>query len=229
MQIRQADDRGYFDHGWLQTRHTFSFGNYVDPEHMGFRSLCVINEDHIKPGTGFGTHPHHDMEIITWMISGALEHSDSMGNTQALHAGQVQRMTAGSGITHSEKVPDSNEHTHLLQIWIHPERKGLTPSYEDVTVDEAFVRNRWGVIAAPSGGLTTIQQDAVMSAARMSVGTSLPVSIAPIRFGWLQVVQGELTLAGQHLGSGDGCSMAGPFTEQLVAQAESEVLFFDLS
>ncbi len=229
MQVRRANERGYFDHGWLRTRHTFSFGNYVDPDHMGFRALRVINEDHIDPGTGFGTHPHRDMEIITWMITGTLEHSDSMGNTQALRAGQIQRMTAGTGITHSEKVPESDEPTHLLQIWILPERKGLEPSYEDVTVDEDHVRDRWGVIAAPVGGLTTIHQDAVLSAARMSVGVSLPVSLDAERYGWLQVVRGNVVLAGQELSAGDGCSMSGPFEEHLVSHTESEILFFDLS
>src|SRR6516162_3918531 len=162
IRIRKAADRGHFNHGWLDTYHTFSFADFYDPTHMSFRSLRVINDDRVQPGQGFGMHGHRDMEIVTYVLDGALEHRDSMGNGSIIHAGELQHMTAGTGVRHSEFNPSETEWVHLYQIWLLPERKGLTPSYEQIAVDEAQKRGRFRLVASPEPipGALTIRQDA---------------------------------------------------------------------
>lgn len=226
--VRPAGQRGRFDHGWLQTAHTFSFARYHDPAHMGFRALRVINEDVIAPDTGFGTHPHQDMEILTWVVSGALEHRDSMGHAEVLRAGMVQRMTAGTGLTHSEANPDPDTPTHLLQIWLLPSQRGRTPSYQDAVVDDAVVRGRWGVIAAREGGVVHLPQGDRLLAARLDAGGSLPVACAADRHLWLQVVRGAVVLGDLELAAGDGVRASGPVDVPLAAREDAELLLFDL-
>ena len=173
IQVRKAAERGHFDHGWLDTYHTFSFGDYYDPAHMGFRSLRVINDDRVQPGQGFGMHGHRDMEIVTYVLDGALQHKDSMGNGSIIRAGELQRMTAGTGVRHSEFNPSDKEWVHLYQIWLLPERKGLKPSYEELAVGEEEKRGRFRLVASPDGadGSLTIHQDARLYLASLSART----------------------------------------------------------
>src|SRR5437016_6639477 len=175
LKVRHSSERGHFDHGWLNTYHTFSFADYFDPKQMGFRSLRVINEDRVAPGQGFGTHGHRDMEIVTVVLSGALEHRDSLGNGEVLRPGEVQRMTAGTGIRHSEFNPSSAEPVHLYQIWLLPERAGLTPGYEQKAFPDADKHNRWRVVASRDArdGSLTIHQDATISLAKLDAGQDL--------------------------------------------------------
>lgn len=226
--IRHADARGHADHGWLRTWHTFSFAGYHDPAHMGFRDLRVINEDVVAPDSGFGKHPHRDMEILTWVLSGALDHRDSMGNAGSIRAGEVQRMSAGTGVFHSEMNSDPDTPVHLLQIWLHPDRPGHEPSYEQAVVDDARVRNRWGVIAAREGGLVAMHQDSRLLAARLDAGAELPLAAAPGRHLWLQVALGAVAVDGRELVAGDGLSASAPYAGSLVAREASELLLFDL-
>lgn len=190
--IRRAGERGFFDHGWLRTWHSFSFGGYHDPQQMGFRSLRVINEDVIAGGTGFPRHPHRNMEILTYVISGAIEHIDSAGNRSVVGAGEVQRMSAGSGIYHSEANASATDDLHLLQIWIQPARAGITPGYEQKRFDVAGQMGKWQRIASPDGrdGSLTIHQDAHLHAIRLLPGQSADQVIAENRGAWLQVVSG---------------------------------------
>ena len=176
IQVRKAAERGHFDHGWLDTYHTFSFGDYSDLAHMGFRSLRVINDDRVAPGQGFGMHGHRDMEIVTYVLDGALEHRDSLGNGSIIKAGELQRMTAGTGVRHSEFNPSDTEWVHLYQIWLLPERKGLKPSYEQLALGEEDRRGRFRLVASPDGadGSLTIQQDARLYLASLSPGVACP-------------------------------------------------------
>ena len=231
IRIRKADERGQFDHGWLDTRHTFSFADYRDPNHMGFRSLRVINEDRVAPGQGFGMHGHRDMEIVTYVLAGALEHRDSMGNGEVLRPGELQRMSAGTGIRHSEFNPSQTEWVHLYQIWLLPREKGLRPSYEQKAFAEDERRGVLRVVASPDGeaGSLTIQQDARLYLATLSAGQSLTHRLAPGRHAWLQLLRGEAALNGQALAAGDGAAISDEHALAVAAHGEAEVLLFDLA
>lgn len=226
--IRRADERGHADHGWLNTYHTFSFADYHDPDFMGFRSLRVINEDRVKPGAGFGTHAHRDMEIISYVLEGTLAHRDSMGTGSLIKPGEVQRMSAGTGVMHSEMNPSPEEGVHFLQIWILPERRGIQPGYEQKKFGDEERRGALRLVASRDGrdGSVTIHQDAALYNAIVD-GTAVRHEFAQGRYGWLQVVRGEVTLNGQTLNAGDGAAIA---NEQSVAIAgHGEVLLFDLN
>lgn len=229
--LRDAEARGRFDHGWLRTAHTFSFGDYFHPDHMGFRALRVINEDHIAPGEGFPMHAHHDMEILTYVVRGALEHEDSLGNGSVIRAGDVQRMTAGTGVKHSEHNPSDREECHLLQIWLLPEERGFEPSYEQITIDPGHKHNRLGVIASPDGqdGSLTWRQDAVLHASCFDAGYGEDLQIAPGRFGWVQVISGRLRVNDKPAGPGDGCAISNQKLLNFTAETDAEFLFFDLA
>jgi redox-sensitive bicupin YhaK (pirin superfamily) len=230
IQVREARERGHFNHGWLDTFHTFSFGDYYDPNFMGFRSLRVINDDRVQPSQGFGMHGHRDMEIVTYVLDGALEHKDSMGNGSVLRAGQLQRMTAGTGIRHSEFNPSDKEWVHLYQIWLLPERKGLKPSYEELAPSEAEKRGRLRLVAAPDGGdgSLTIHQDARLYLASLSPGESVVHDLERGRAAWLQVLRGSVSVLGHVLSAGAGVAVTDEKTIGVQAVAGSEVLLFDL-
>jgi redox-sensitive bicupin YhaK (pirin superfamily) len=221
--LRKSADRGHFDHGWLNTYHTFSFGDYYDPQHERFRSLRVINEDWVHPRGGFGTHPHRDMEIITYVLEGALEHHDSMGNGSVIRPGEVQSMTAGTGITHSERNASADESVHLLQIWIMPDRRGLEPSYQQRELREAPVVDGWQLL-----GSLLIHQDVNLWSTKLAAGQKVRHASAAGRYGWVQVVRGTLTLNGLEMAAGDGAALSDERTAELTAAAEAEVLLFDL-
>ncbi len=229
IRLRKAKDRGHANHGWLDSWHTFSFADYHDPRHMGFSVLRVINEDFVAPGQGFPTHPHRDMEIITWILEGALEHKDSLGTGSVIHPGEAQRMSAGTGIRHSEFNHSKSETVHLLQIWILPNRQGVTPSYEQKSIAPAELDNRLRLVASPDGqdGSVTIHQDARLYATRMK-NTDVTHALAPGRRAWLQVVRGELTLNGRKLIAGDGAGIENESRLTLAANGTAEALLFDL-
>ena len=231
--IRPADERGHADHGWLDTRHTFSFADYHDERFMGFGPLRVINEDRVKPGQGFGTHSHRDMEILSYVLEGALEHRDSMGNGSVIHPGDVQRMSAGTGVQHSERNPQRDQPVHFLQIWLIPGQQGLPPSYEQRAYPEAERRGRLRVVASPDGreGSVTIHQDATLSVALLADGVPVRHELAPGRMAWVQLARGALTLDGRSLRAGDGAAVTGERALELAGQGteEAEVLVFDLA
>lgn len=229
--VRKAEDRGQANYGWLRTFHTFSFSDYYDPHHMRFRTLRVMNEDFVAPNQGFGTHPHHDMEIITYVLEGSIAHRDSMGNTEVLRAGEFQRMTAGSGITHSEFNASSTDTLHLYQIWIFPDQKGLTPSYEQKAFPVADRTNRWQLVASPSAeaGSLTIHQDAKVYLANLTKEQSLSFSLAPSRHAWLQVLRGEVQLGEHTLSASDGAAISEQDSLKLVSLQDSELMLFDLA
>jgi redox-sensitive bicupin YhaK (pirin superfamily) len=231
LTIRRGPDRGHFDHGWLDTFHTFSFADYHDAAHMGFRALRVINEDRVAPGRGFGIHPHHDMEIITWVLEGALEHKDSMGNGSLIVPGEVQRMSAGTGVLHSEMNPSAHEAVHLLQIWIRPDKHGVEPGYAQKAFPRAERLNRLRLVVSPDGrdGSIPIHQDASLHAAILDKGKTLHAEVLPGRHAWLQVARGEIDLNGAHLVAGDGASTSTPGSIDLLASKEAEILLFDLA
>lgn len=230
LRIRRANDRGHFDHGWLETYHTFSFGEYIDREFMYFRTLRVLNEDWIQPGQGFGTHPHRDMEIITIVVSGALEHKDSLGNGSIIRPGEVQCMSAGTGILHSEFNPSQADIVHLLQIWIVPERNGLTPDYEQKSNDIAAKKGRFCLVASPdsSDGTVTIHQDVSLFLSLISPGETMTFELAENRHAWIQVVRGSLTFNETSLKAGDGAAISAESALNLTGKEESELLLFDL-
>ena len=229
--LRPSDQRGHADHGWLRTWHTFSFADYRDPDHMGFRKLRVINEDRIAGGGGFGRHPHRDMEIVTYMIAGALEHSDSLGHREVLRAGEVQRMTAGAGIAHSEMNASPDEEAHLLQIWIHPDRLGREPGYEQRAFAAADKANRLCPLVSPDGrdGSLRIHQDAVINAGVLDSGHTLRHALAAGRHSWVQLIRGKLELNGAPLAAGDGAALSGGGELALTALSTVELLTFDLA
>lgn len=229
--VRPRDERGHFDHGWLDTRHTFSFAEYFDPDHMGFRSLRVINEDRVQPGQGFGTHPHRDMEIVTYVLDGALAHRDSMGNGSVIRPGDVQRMTAGTGITHSEFNHSNDAPVHFLQIWIVPDRRGLTPSYEQKTIPAEATAGRLCAVASQDGGdgSVTINQDATLYTAVLAPGQAVTHAFAPGRHGWLQVARGQVALDGRSLAAGDGAAISGEKAVTVSGESAAEILLFDLA
>lgn len=230
MTLRKAEDRGHADHGWLDSYHTFSFAGYYDPAHMGFRSLRVINDDKIAPGAGFGTHPHRDMEIITYVLNGALQHKDSMGNGRIIHPGEVQYMAAGTGVQHSEFNPSDRETVHLLQIWIQPDCKGAKPRYEEKTLAEAK-SGALHLIASKTGrgGSIQINQDTDLYVAKLNSGDRITQELRPKRHAWLQVAEGEVTLNGQRLKAGDAAAFSDEPHIELAASQNSQVLLFDLN
>ncbi len=229
--LRRSNERGHVDHGWLDTYHTFSFADYHDPRHMGFRALRVINEDRVEAGQGFGTHPHRDMEIITYVVSGALEHRDSMGNGSVIRPHDVQRMTAGTGVTHSEKNPSKTEPVHLLQIWILPEKAGLKPGYEEKRVPAEEKRGKWKLVGSRGGrdGSVTIHQDVDLWATLLAKDEVVKHTVKPDRHAWLQVVKGAIDLNGKALKAGDGLSASGAQELVVTAGADAELLLFDLA
>jgi len=228
--VRQASERGVADFGWLDSRHTFSFGHYHDPQYMGFGPLRVINEDRVKPGRGFDTHGHRDMEIISYVLSGALLHQDSMGNGSTIRPGDVQRMSAGTGVHHSEFNASDTEDVHFLQIWIEPEQQGLQPGYEQKKFDAADKHNQLRLVGSRTGrdGSVTIHQDVDLYASLLEPGASLTHAFAADRKGWLQVAGGELQVNGQLLVAGDGLALQDPQALHIVAASAAEILLFDM-
>jgi len=231
ISVRKAADRGSVDLGWLDSRHSFSFGSYYDPEHMGYGSLRVINEDRVQPGQGFGTHGHRDMEIISYVISGSLEHRDSMGNGSVIRPGDVQRMSAGTGVQHSEYNHSATDMVHFLQIWILPERNGLVPGYEQkhFTIDDR--RNRLRLVATRDGrdGSLVVHQDADLYASVLNDGSRVEHRLAPGRKAWIQVIAGSLDIGDARLDAGDGAALAGTERLALTALGETEFLLFDMA
>lgn len=228
--IRRSDERGHADRGWLKSYHTFSFDEYHDPAHMGFRVLRVLNEDWLAPGRGIDTHPHRDMEIVTYVLEGALAHRDSLGNTEILKAGELQRMSAGTGILHSEFNASPTESVHIYQIWILPERRGVTPSYEQKMFDRAERKNRFQLVASPDGSASSLRigQDARLWLADLDAGQTLALPVAAGRSAWLQVLRGSVVLGQGALATGDGVAIGGFEAAELRAEAASEVMLFDL-
>ena len=231
FRIRKSTDRGHADHGWLKSWHTFSFSSYQDSQHMQFRALRVMNEDQVAPGQGFGTHPHNDMEIVTYILSGELEHRDSMGHGEILQAGEFQRMTAGTGVTHSEFNPSATEPVHLYQIWLYPERKGLMPDYEQKRFSPEDRLNRFQLVASPdpNNGSLMIHQNARILLGDIRAAQSLSYGISADRHVWLQVLRGEITINGVHLHSGDGLAVSDEPSLTLEGVADSELMLFDLA
>ncbi|HXJ56179.1 MAG TPA: pirin family protein [Verrucomicrobiae bacterium] len=231
LKIRPAQERGHANHGWLDAHHTFSFANYHDPRWMGFRSLRVINDDTIAGGGGFGTHPHRDMEIITYILRGALQHRDSMGHEAVLKAGDVQRISAGTGISHSEVNYSPIEPVHLLQIWIQPERSGVKPAYAERSFGQGTAHPGLTLVASHGGrdGSISIHQDADVWLGRLAKGATVTQSLGPERHAWLQVAEGELQLNGQTLSTGDGAAVSRESALTLTATKPSQVLLFDLN
>jgi quercetin 2,3-dioxygenase len=229
--IRKSAERGHFDFGWLDTYHTFSFDQYHDPEHMHWRSLRVINEDRVLPAHGFPTHSHRDMEIITYILAGALEHRDSMGNGSVIRPGDVQRMTAGRGVSHSEFNPSAAEPVHLLQIWILPQSHGLPPSYEEKHFSDDERRGRLRLIASSDGrdGSVTIHQDAQVYATVLDAGQIAVHSLDQHRYAWMQVARGTIRLAEAELKQGDGAAISQESELVITAHDQAEVLLFDLA
>ena len=231
IQIRKANERGKVNMGWLDSKHTFSFGHYFDPDHMGFGNLRVINEDRVQPGKGFGTHGHQDMEIISYVIDGALEHRDSMQNGSVIRPGDVQRMTAGTGVQHSEFNHSGDDLVHFLQIWILPERPGLEPGYEEKRFEREEKLDQLRLVGSRDGrnGSVTIHQNVDLYAGLLSEGTELTHVFATGRSGWLQVVRGDVTLDGQALTAGDGAAITDLEQATVIAASEAEVLLFDMA
>jgi quercetin 2,3-dioxygenase len=229
--LRKSDDRGHANHGWLDSYHSFSFANYYDPAHQNFRHLRVINEDRIAAGGGFPMHSHRDMEIITYVVSGSLAHKDSLGNAATIGAGGVQRFSAGTGVTHSEFNPSATEPTHILQIWILPDRQGLTPSYEQKVFALDPKHQGWQPIAAPDAaqGAVAIHQNVQLLATVLSPGTQRQYELGPDRHAWVQVVRGDLTLNDTQMHAGDGAAVSTEKLLTLTATTEAEVLLFDLA
>jgi hypothetical protein len=228
--VRRAAERGHGDHGWLDTWHTFSFADYYDPRFMGFRVLRVINEDTVAPGGGFPTHGHRDMEIISYVLEGGLEHRDSLGTGSVIRPGDVQRMSAGTGVRHSEFNASSAEPVHFLQIWIEPARAGIAPGYEQKAFSEADKRGRLRLVASPDGadGSVTIHQDARVYATRLGAGETVEHKLAPGRHAWVQVARGALTAGGKRLEHGDGAAITGETSVTLTGEQDAEAILFDL-
>ena len=228
---RPAEARGRADFGWLDSRHSFSFGEYYDPQHMGFRALRVINEDRVKPGYGFGTHPHRDMEIISYVLDGALAHRDSMGTGSVITPGDVQRMSAGTGVLHSEMNPSQAESVHFLQIWLLPEQRGIEPSYEQKRFELSDKQGRLRLVGSRDArdGAVTIHQDVDLYAGVFRAGDTTHFAMRPGRHAWLQVARGALTVNGEPLAQGDGAAASEETALDLAFTADSEVLVFDLA
>jgi len=228
--LRRSQERGYADHGWLKSYHSFSFAGYYDPAHMGWGNLRVINEDRIAPGTGFGTHGHRDMEIISYVLQGELAHQDSMGNVKGIPPGEVQRMSAGRGVMHSEFNHAPNQTTHFLQIWIEPNVTGIAPSYEQKAFAEADKRGQLRLVASPDGanGSVTIHADAALYAGLFDGDETAELALNPARRGYVHLVRGELEVNGQRLQAGDAALLQGESQVTLANGHDAEVLVFDL-
>jgi len=231
LTIRRANERGHADHGWLNSHHTFSFADYYDPAHMGFRPLRVINDDRVAPGQGFGTHPHRDMEIFSYVLEGALQHKDSIGNGSLLKPGQIQLMSAGRGVTHSEFNPSRDEPLHFLQIWIQPRERGLAPSYTEWRPKPAQANAPKVLVISPDGreDSATIHQDAEVYRIRLQPGQTVTHELKPGRGAWLQIAEGALACNGVALTTGDGASTEEPGTLKLIGSQPAEALLFDLA
>lgn len=231
IQVRHSQERGFADHGWLKTYHTFSFADYYSPRHMGYRTLRVINEDRIAGGTGFGSHPHRDMEIISYVVEGGLKHKDSMGTESIILPGEVQRMSAGSGVVHSEYNRFEEQLTHFFQIWIQPKKSGGDPSYAQKSFAKELASQSLTHVISPEGekDSLSIGQDADMFVGKLSQGESLKYTLRPGRGLWLQMVKGHLKVLGEELRSGDGAAVEKEETLSLKAEEESEFLLFDLA
>ena len=230
LEVRKSEERGNANHGWLQSKHTFSFGDYRDPKHVGFGPLLVINEDRVAPGQGFGTHGHRDMEIISYVLEGALEHKDSLGTGSVLHYGDVQRMSAGSGVRHSEFNGSASEQVHFLQIWIEPNVKGIPPSYEEKHFAPETKQGKLRLVASSDGreGSVLIHQDAAIYAAILNGADSVEHSLAAGRTGYVHVVRGQVTVNGTALSGGDALKISAEAAIHLTLAEAAEVLVFDL-
>ena len=231
LSFRLGKDRGKTQIGWLYSRHSFSFGRYYDPDKMGFRALRVINDDVISPGTGFGEHGHDNMEILTWVVQGVLRHGDSLGHSEQLKPGELQAMSAGSGIRHSEYNDSKTEPVRLLQIWIEPAAQNTEPRYDQKRFDEAGRHNRWQTLASGRGadGALPIGQDAEMRVANLDTGASVNVVVTANRHGYVQVVTGSIRVDGQALGEGDAFTVEGAADIRIEAAEASQVIWFDLN
>jgi quercetin 2,3-dioxygenase len=231
MTIRRSDDRGHAQHGWLDSRHTFSFGDYHDPSHMGFRALRVINEDRVQPAKGFGTHPHQDMEILSYVLEGGLAHKDSLGTGSIIRPGDVQRMSAGTGVTHSEFNASSTEPVHFLQIWLLPEQRNIAPGYEQKQFPEAARKGRLQLVASRDGreGSLTVHQDVAVYDALLAPGERAQLPLAGGRHAWVQVARGSVKLNGETLKVGDGAAVSAEPGLALEGLQQAEVLVFDLA
>jgi len=231
LTVRKSQDRGHADHGWLNSRHSFSFAGYYDPRHMGWGNLRVINEDRIAPGTGFGTHGHRDMEIISYVLSGELAHQDSLGNVKGIPPGDVQRMSAGTGVMHSEFNQAQGQATHFLQIWIEPNLRGMAPSYEQITVPEADKHGALRLVASPAGGpgVLRIHADASLYAGLFDGAEAATLAIDPTRKAYVHLVRGVLRINGTPLQAGDAALLEGEAQIRLEGGSDAEVLLFDLA
>lgn len=231
LTIRKSEERGHANHGWLDTHHSFSFANYYDPRHMGFRDLRVINDDRIEAGAGFPKHAHRDMEIITYVVEGALAHRDSMGTGSVIRPGEVQRMSAGTGVAHSEFNASEDEALHLLQIWIRPNAVGLAPGYEQKHFSEAERHNTLRLVASPDGSHDSVRlnQDVYLYASLLSAGQTVRHRITPGRHAWLQVIAGDLRLNGALLREGDGAAFSDESELEIHAESDAHLLVFDLA
>lgn len=228
--IRRSEERGHADHGWLDSHHTFSFANYFDPKNTQFRTLRVLNEDRVTGGQGFGSHPHRDMEIISYVVSGALEHKDSLGTKAVMRAGDVQRISAGSGVVHSEYNASADVPVHFLQIWIVPDERGVKPEYAEKSFGN-MPGGKLNLIASKGGrdGSISIHQDAEVNVARLAAGGKIEHAFAAGRSGWVQLIEGSLDVNGQKLSPGDGAAISDEATVRLEAPADAHFLFFDLN
>jgi len=231
LTIRPSDERGHARHGWLDSRHTFSFADYYDPQHMGFRTLRVINEDRVEPGRGFGKHHHEDMEIVTYVLDGVLAHEDSLGNGASIQPGEVQRMSAGTGIDHSEFNHSASDRVHFLQIWILPEQGGIAPGYEQRVFPFAERKGELLLVASRDGrdGSVTVHQDVEIRAGKLGAGARVLHSLRPGRHAWLQVARGAIDANGRRLGAGDGLAASDEKQLEIRATEDAEVLLFDLA
>jgi redox-sensitive bicupin YhaK (pirin superfamily) len=230
IEVRRGSERGHVNHGWLDTYHTFSFDSYYDPAHVHFRHLRVINEDRVAPGQGFPTHPHRDMEIITYVLEGAIAHKDSMGTGSVIRPGEIQHMSAGTGVTHSEYNPSKSELLHLLQIWIMPEVKGVRPSYDQKATELAKHPGQLKLIASreETPGAVRINQDTNLYACMLNAGASVKHVLSPNRYAWLQVARGGVRLNDVELGESDGAGVSSESNLEITARTNSEFLLFDL-
>jgi redox-sensitive bicupin YhaK (pirin superfamily) len=228
IKIRPSVERGAAKLDWLDSRHSFSFDQYYDPAHMGFRSLRVINEDRVAAGMGFGMHPHKDMEILTWILQGALTHRDNMGHAETIRPGELQHMTAGTGVVHSEMNPSKDQPVHLLQIWIEPGRRGLKPEYEQLFFQSGDLQGKFALLAGPEGPVT-IHQDVNLYATRLVPGETARMKLQPGRYGWLQLAAGEIELNGNKIEAGDGAAISDEGAIICQAAEKSEALLFDLA
>lgn len=230
IEVRRSDERGHAEHGWLDSYHTFSFSSYYDPKFMGFRDLRVINEDYVEGGEGFPTHPHKDMEIITYVIKGALAHKDSMGNSTQILPGEVQRMSAGTGIQHSEFNPNKDQQVHLLQIWIQPEKRGIQPSYAQKSFARELETEALKLVVSKEGreGSITMNQNVDLYAAKWTKAQKVQFPLKTSRYAWVQIVDGNLTLNGERLSKGDGAAVGGESLLELISEGPAEFLLFDL-